>query len=167
MTDINLEIRTALSDAFFYSSDDNDRFDEWFKDKLSDAGLFNWIMQDTPQGIPGVSALELFVNDFDDQHILDVSIRVDDGIHDFDELYDNDALLNYIEREVAPKAIQELNEICSSVTVPMVDGTFNDLKFGEDNEFYILVNYYNKKYFTSPYLKEEQFYIDDSFEVYV
>jgi len=167
MTYISLEIKTSLSNAFFYYEEDTDRFDEWFKNKLSDAGLFNWVMYDNPQGIPEVSTLELFVNDFDYQHTLDVSIKVDDGTHDFDELYDNTALLDYIERDVAPRAIRELNEICNQVTIPMIGGTFNDLMFSENNEFYALIHSYGKDYFVSPDLKEEQFYAEDDYEVYV
>ena len=162
---ISIDIKTSLSDAYFYGDADNERFDEWFKDRLFKIGLFDWKLEDFPTGIPNVNKLSGYVNSFEDNHKLYIHISVDDGIHSDDELADNDDLFNYIERKLVYRIIDELNEICKDLSIPMNNGSFNDLKF-DDEEFYGLM-YYSADYgyYISPRIKNSQFQIYPDFEV--
>ena len=163
----SIVFKTILSDAYFYEDEDNDRFDEWIGEQLSNAGLFAWEFEDFPVGIAGITKLSLYVNDFTYKHELEVVVKVDDDSHTFDELADNDALFNYLERDLAYRIIDELNKVCEDISFPMNNDSFNDLKF-DDNEFYSMLMYSRSSgYFVSPYIKNEQFEIYRDFEVYL
>lgn len=165
---VNIIIKTNLSDVYFVSDDENERFDEWFNKKLLDAKFFDWSKQDKPAGIPGVETLNLYVNEFDDAHTVVVFVDVDEGAHSFDELYDNTELLDYIERSLAPKVIDELNALCSDITLPMHEHYFDDMIFGEDDEFYAIIHPSGSKGYTvSPYIRDEQFVLEYDYDVYV
>lgn len=167
MADMSIQIKTSISDAFFYEEEDNDRFDEWLSDKLMQAGLFDWKLEDTPNNILGVTNLSAYVNEFDYNHELIVDIKVDDGVHSFDELADNDDLFNYVERKLSYKIIDELNEICNTISFPMNDGTFADFKF-DDSEFFSMVMYSpSMGYFISPRIQDSQLQLYRDFEVVV
>lgn len=167
MNDIILLYDTSLTRAFFNDSDSNDRFDDWFKDRLSEVGLFNWQLTDTPQGISGISSLAFYVNDFDDEHHLEVRAVVDGGNLDFDEIADNATLFDYIESQLADRIAEELNTLCGTIFIPMTDGTFKDMLFTIDNDFYGLIHSYKGSLFASPYLKEESFYVLGTPETYI
>lgn len=161
---IALTIKTSLSDAFFYSDEDNENFDEWLHEKLSNAGLFDWEFEDLPTDVPGITKLTGYVNTFDDDHTIDIYIHVDDDVHSGDELADNDALFNYIERKLAYRLIDELNAICGNVSFPMNNGSFRDLKF-DDGEFYGMINHSGEYgYFISPRIQESQLQVYPDFE---
>ena len=162
---ISVEIKTSLSDAFFYQDEDNEKFDEWFQNKLQQIGLYDWRLEDAPMGIPGISKLSGYVNEFDDEHKLCVFIRVDDGTHSGDELAENDDLFNYIERTLVDRIIDELNALCNALTIPMYNGSFRELKF-DGEEFYSML-YYSEQYgfYVSSQLKNSQFEIYPDFEV--
>ena len=164
---VNIIIKTNLSNVYFRSDDENERFDDWFIKQLTKAGVFGWSMQDNPVGIPGVETINLYVNEFDDAHTLVVFADIDEGSHSFDELYDNEDLLNYIDRELAPKVLDELNALCSKVTVPMYEGDFTDMMFSEDDEFYAELRPSGKGYTVSPYIRDEQFVLEYDYDVYV
>ena len=162
---ISIDIKTSLSDAFFYSDADTESFDEWFQEKLSKVGLYDWRLEDFPTGIPNVSKLSGYVNEFDDSHEIHVQISVDDGTHSVDELADNDDLFNYIERTLVYRIIDELNELCKDLSIPMNNGSFRDLKF-DDEEFYGLM-YYSEDlgYYLSPRIRNYKFEIYPDFDV--
>ena len=167
--DISIRFKTSLSNAFFYEDEDNDRFNEWFGEQLSKVGLYHWEMIDNPTGIEGVSELKIIVSDFDaDDHNMFVSVHVDNDTHDFDELADNQVLLDYIERNIAPKVIDELNDLLSGILLPMNEGNdFYQLKF-DGNEFYCLLGYSEKfGFYPMGRLQNTPFVVEDDFEVYV
>ena len=89
---ISINFKTSLSDAFFDYDEDNEKFDEWFEEKLRNTGLYDWRLEDYPTNIPGVSKLSGYINAFDDAHIFNVQISVDDGAHSGDELAENDII---------------------------------------------------------------------------
>lgn len=162
---ISIDIKTSLSDAFFYGDADNEKFDEWFNDKLKNAGLYDWEFEDFPTGIPNVSKLSGYVNEFDDSHKINVQISVDDGTHSVDELADNDDLFNYIERTLVYRIIDELNEICKDISIPMNDGSFRDFKF-DGEEFYGLIYYSaNHGYYIDPRITNSRFEVYPDFEI--
>ena len=162
---ISIDIKTSLSGAYFYGDADNERFDEWFKARLLKIGLFDWKLEDFPTGIPNVSKLSGYINTFDDNHEINVQISIDDGIHSDDEIANNDDLFNYIERKLVYRIIDELNEICKDLSIPMNNGSFSDLKF-DDEEFYGLMYYsVDYGYYISPRIKNSQFQIYPDFEV--
>lgn len=167
MADFYLEYMTSLSSVYFYNDQDTDRFDEWFGEQLTKAGLFEWRMTDTPKGIAGVAKLSIYVNTFDYKHKVSVGIVVDDDSHDLDELADNVALCRYIERDLAYRILDELNAICESIVIPMNNGTFDDLKF--DNEEFYGVLMYNTDYgyYVNPRIKNTQFELYRDFELLI
>ena len=85
-----IRFKTTLSDAFFLEDEDNDRFDEWFGEQLVKKGLFNWELEDTPEGILDGTKLSLYVDEFTYKHELEVFVKVDDGSHTYEELDDNE-----------------------------------------------------------------------------
>ena len=162
---ISIDIKTSLSDVYFYDNDDNERFDDWFDDQLTKIGLYSWKLEDFPTDIPNVSKLSGYINTFDDSHEINIQISVDDGAHSGDELAANDDLLNYIERKLVYRIIDELNEICRDLSIPMNDGSFRDLKF-DDEEFYGLISdSANHGYYISPRLANSRFEVYPDFEV--
>ena len=167
--DISINFKTSLSNAFFHEDEDNDRFAEWFNDVLAESGLYKWELIDNPVGIPGISELRVGVAEFAwDDHDMLVSVHVDNDTHDFDELADNQQLLDYIERNIAPKVMDELNALLSDISLPMSEGKdFYALKF-DGNEFYCMLGY-SEKYGYYPYvnLRNTPFIIEYDFEVYV
>lgn len=162
---ISINIKTSISDAFFFEEEDNDRFDLWLNEKLHQAGLFDWKLEDTPGNLPGVSTLSAYVNEFDYKHEIQVYIDVDNGEHSLDELATNDALFNYIDRTLVYRIIDELNAICNNISFPMNDGTFADLKF-DDNEFFSMVMYSpSMGYFISPRIQSSQLQVYPDFDI--
>ena len=105
-----IRFKTTLSDAFFLEDEDNDRFDEWFGEQLVKKGLFNWELEDTPEGILDGTKLSLYVDEFTYKHELEVFVKVDDGSHTYEELDDNSELYDYIERDLAYRVIDEINK---------------------------------------------------------
>lgn len=162
---ISIDFKTTLSDAFFDNDEDNENFNEWFGEKLRNTGLYGWRLEDYPTNIPGVSKLSGYINEFDDDHIINVQISVDDGAHSGDEIAENDALFNYIERTLADKIVDELNAFCKDLVIPMYNGSFRELKF-DGEEFYSLL-YYSEQYgfYVSSQLRNSQFEIYSDFEV--
>jgi len=166
---ISIQFKTNLSNAFFDNEEDTDRFDKWLTDKLTDAGLFNYSPELNPTGLPGISKLQVLVDEFDYRHILYARVLVDDYAHTFDEIYDNTELLDYVEREVAPMLVEEFNKIISGISFPMSrEGRdFSGMKF-EYEEFYCVLGYSeNYGYFPSGRIQSATLVIEDDFEVYV
>ena len=170
MTDnfISIRFKTNISDTYFDSEDDSDQFDEWFRSVLKELGIFDYSLVLTPRDAPGAQKLAITVDDFDYKHYLEVRVRVDDDKYTFDELYDNDPLLNYIDREVAPKLVTELNNVLTEGSLPMSQGdSFHNLKF-DNGEFYCLLGYSSKfGFFPSGMIQNVPFVIEDDYDVYV
>ena len=167
MADISIHFKTSLSNAFFHSDDDNDRFNEWFTEQLSQAGVFDWTFTDTPAGFPGITELSAYINEFTDEHDFYVVVDVDNDTHSFDELYDNEALLDYIDRDFAARLLEEFNK-AFDISVPTNGGkSFADLKF-DDGEFYSLLFYTEQYgYFAAPHIENTKFQIVYEYDVYV
>ena len=167
MADFYLNFKTSLSDEFFYDDEDNGKFDAWLIDQLNKAGLFDWNSVDTPVGIPGVTTLSMYVNEFNEDHTIEVVIDVDGGSHDFDELADNAELNNYIERDLAYRILDELNAICTDVVFPMNDGSFKYLKFDGEEFYSVLLYTEDQGYRISPFIKNEHLEIYRDFELLI
>lgn len=166
---VTIKFKTSLSNVFFYETDDNDRFDEWFNEELQKVGLYDWQITDHPTGIPDISELGITIGEFSTyDHNLYVTVQVDNVVLSYEELADNQQLLDYIERNIAPQVITELNNLLSGISLPMRDGTdFYKMKFDE-NEFYCLLGYSEKYgYYPSGNIKNTPFLIEDDYEVYV
>ena len=89
-------------------------------------------------------------------------------MYSFDELADNETLLDYIDRVVAPDLIQEFEALLTNVSLPMSNGTsFSNLKF-DNEEFYSLLGYSEKYgFFPIGAIKNTPFLVEDDYEVYV
>jgi hypothetical protein len=161
MADVSITLKTTLSDVFFYADEDNEQFDDWFSDKLSKTGIYDWEFIDNPVGLNGISELKIYVNMFDEyDHTFNVSVDVDNGSHSFDDIYDNAELLDYIEHTIAPQVVSELNDMISDIVIPMVNGSFNEMKFS-DGEFFALLYSNANDFYLPSRLKNEIFSIDD------
>ena len=168
MTDVSIHFKTSISNVFFYADEDENRFYEWFNDKLADLGLFKWEMIDNPVGLPGITKLTVYVNEFSDyDHDICAIVDVDDGTHSFEEIYTNQDLLDYIDRELAPRIIDELNALLD-ISIPTNGGkSFSDLKF-DDGEFYSVLHHTAQYgYFVAPHIEDTKFQVVYDFEVYV
>lgn len=167
--DITIRFKTCISDIYFDDEEDSNNFDEWLNDQLSRNGLFKYSLVLNPVGIPGVEKLEVVVDEFDYNHYLDVRVIVDDNSHTFDEVYDNQELLDYVEREVAPMLVTEFNNVANEISFPMSDSgtSFSYMKFAS-GEFYSMLGY-TEKYGYYPYkdVRSVPFTVEDDYEVYV
>ena len=160
---IYIKYKTSLEDAFFFESEDNDRFEEWFNTQLQD--LFAWTFEDSPEGVPGVTTISGDIVEFDYTHALYVGLRIDNDQHSDDEIADNEALFTYLDRTLVYKLLDELNAICNTITFPTNNGTFEDMKF-DDNEFFGLIHYEPKHgYHLNPRIKNSQFEVYPEFDV--
>lgn len=160
---IYIKYKTSLEDAFFLESEDNDRFEEWFNTQLQD--LFAWTFEDSPEGVPGVTKISGHISEFDYKHELYVGLHIDNDRHSEDELAGNEALFTYLDRTLAYKLRDELNEIGNTITFPMNNGTFDDMKF-DDNEFFGLIHYNPQYgYYLNPRIKDSQFEVYPEFDV--
>ena len=160
---IYIKYTTSLEDAFFFESEDNYRFEEWFNTQLQD--LFAQEFEDFPEGVPGVIKISGQLSEFDYKHELYVELQVYTDQHSEDELEANDALFTYLDRTLAYKLLDELNAICNTITFPTNNGTFEDMKF-DDNEFFGLIHYDPKHgYHLNPRIKNSQFEVYPEFYV--
>jgi len=165
---VSIKYKTTISDVYFASDEDSERFDDWFIGVLTEVGIMGYSTVITPQGVPGISKLEISVDSFDYTHYLEMRVLVDDGVYSYDELADNDVLLDYIDRVVAPDLIQEFDALLTNVSLPMHNGTsFRNLKF-DNEDFYCLLGYSEKHdFFPIGAIKNTPFLVEDDYEVYV
>lgn len=165
---VSIKYKTTISDMYFASEEDSERFDDWFIGVLTEVGLMGYSTVITPQGVPGVSKLEISVDSFDYTHYLEMRVLVDDGVYSYDELADNEVLLDYIDRVVAPDLIQAFDALLANVFLPMSNGTsFRNLKF-DNEEFYCLLGYSEKYgFYPSGTIENTPFLVENDFEVYV
>lgn len=135
---VTVKIETNLRNVFFSNEQENDNFDEWFREQLDKTKFFSFILTSHPYGIPGVSKLYFTPAEFTYKHYIEVHVRVDDGNQEFEELADNEELLDYIESSV-PNVIERLNEFAQQIKIPMYEGeSFRNMKFS-DEEFYCIL----------------------------
>ena len=167
---INISFTTNISNTYFDDKDDTDRFDEWLNKLLLSKGFFDYGPTFTPEGVPGISKIVIRIDEFDYNHDISVHVNVDDYTHTFDELYDNEALIRYMEKEVAPTLVDEFNKLLADehIVFPMSRGgtEFRDMKF-EYGEFYCMLGH-TDKYGYYPYgdVREASLVVED-FEVSV
>ena len=169
MGEFTIVYETSLSDAFFLEDEDNRRFDEWFEEKLTPTGLYGWELKDTCTTTTGTFELVVRVNDYNynNDHKLVVVVEVDDDAHSYDELADNKELGDYIERTLAYKILDEINELCKNISYPTNNGTFDDMKF-DDNEFFGLIHYHPQYgFYLNPQIRNSQFELYKDFDVYL
>lgn len=131
-------MRTTISDVYMYNDDAEVAFKEWLDSRIpSDITLTKDLTVS-----PAISC-EVGLNYLDESHDLFISVRVttsDDrkDDYDYDDLLDNNALLDEIETTVLPEYIDMFNQECS-VVFPTANGEFKDYITFLNDRFYTAV----------------------------
>ena len=130
-------IKTNISKAFFSDRDDEDDFYEWINDSLYTSKLTDIEIEVAVNGVEGVSKVIMAINEFNIDHEIDLIVNVDTTLSE-DEIADNDALFDFMEKEAISKFISEFNKACD-ISFPMTTREdFDDMIFNGEN-FYVRV----------------------------
>ena len=134
MIELSCNIKTNISNSFFSDRDDEDDFYEWINDSLYKSKLTDIEIEVAVNGIEGVSKVVMAINEFDINHEIDLIVNVDTTLSE-DEIADNDALFDFMEKEAIPRFISEFNSKCD-LSFPMTSTEdFDDMIFDGENFF--------------------------------
>lgn len=134
MIELSCNIKTNISNSFFSDRDDEDDFYEWVNDSLYKSKLTQLEIEVAVNGIEGVTEVIMAINEFNVDHEIDLVVNVDTTLSE-DEIADNDALFDFMEKEAIPKFISEFNSKCD-LSFPMTSTEdFDDMIFDGENFF--------------------------------
>lgn len=141
-------MKTTISDVYMYNDDAEVAFREWLDSRIPSDITFTKDLTISP-----AISCEVGLDYLDESHDLFISVRVttsDDrkDDYDYDDLLDNNVLLDEIENTVLPEYIDMFNHECG-VVFPTANGEFKDYITFLDDRFYAAV-YGDIKFDTVP-----------------
>ena len=161
MVELFCNVKTNLDNAYFVEEEDDD-FISWLDDALyKEVGDLE-VEMETPD-FENISKVKAVINQyFDVDHETNLDIEVETDLSE-DEIADNDALFDFVEKKLMPEFIEQFNKKCQIIVPVTNTDTFDDFAF-DGEEFYVKC-YKGSNGYKAENVKTLTFQLTDDFEV--